>query len=92
MDAMTITLLVLLSAIVLWFFVPSDDTGSLSDSDLEEVKDAAEELQETREELEAQLKSMTKQQLEDYAREHGIELDKRATKLNMIRQYLEAKG
>lgn len=91
MDAMTITLLVLLSAIVLWFFVPSD-TGSLSDSDLEEVKDAAEELEETREELEAKLKTMTKVQIEDYAREHGVELDKRATKLNMIKQYLEAKG
>lgn len=91
MDAMTITLLVILGVIMTWFFIPKEK-DLVDDLTLEEVQDVAEELEETREELEAKLKAMTKVQIEDYAREHGVELDKRATKLNMIKQYLEAKG
>lgn len=91
MDAMTITLLVILGVIMTWFFIPKEK-DLVDDLTLEEVQDVAEELEETREELEAKLKAMTKVQIEDYAREHGVELDKRATKLNMIKQYFEAKG
>lgn len=91
MDAMTITLLVFLGVIMTWFFVPKEK-DLIDDLTLEEVQDVAEELEETRAELEAKLKAMTKVQIEEYAREHGVELDKRATKLNMIKQYLEAKG
>lgn len=38
---------------------------------------------------EIDLESMTKVELEDYAQEHGIELDRRKTKLNMITEFIQ---
>lgn len=39
--------------------------------------------------IEIDLESMTKVELEDYAQEHDIELDRRKTKLNMITEFIQ---
>lgn len=41
---------------------------------------------------EAKLKRMTKAQIEDYGRIHGVELDRRKTKANMIADLFAATG
>lgn len=38
---------------------------------------------------EGELKKLTKVQIEEAAREHGVELDRRKTKDNMIKDYLD---
>jgi hypothetical protein len=40
----------------------------------------------------AKLNRMTKAQIEDYGRIHGVELDRRKTKANMISELLSATG
>ena len=63
-----------------------------------EFKDTVEDLKEEIEEIEeliesipsiTELKKMTKAKLEELGREHGIELDKRKTKSNMIADLVE---
>ena len=61
-----------------------------------EFKDTVEDIKEEIEDIEefidnipsiTELKKMTKAKLEEVAREHGIELDKRKTKSNMIADF-----
>lgn len=74
-------------------------TGKGGENLADQIKKAAEEVEdvvevmedfakETPAELQAKLEKMTKVQIEEHGREHGIELDKRKTKANMIKDFM----
>ena len=77
-------------------------TGKIKDRDgdfipdvvedtVEDIKEEIEEIEEFIESIPTitELKKMTKAKLEELGREHGIELDKRKTKSNMIADLVE---
>jgi len=55
---------------------------------IEEVEQLNDEIEQKADELEAKLKKMTKDKIEEFAREFNIELDKRKTKVDMIKDFL----
>lgn len=76
-----------------YYFTGRDDI----ELELEEIDIQVEEpmVVEVTEEVsitEAKLKRMTKAQIEDYGRIHGVELDRRKTKANMIAELFAATG
>lgn len=71
-----------------WFGTEVDVYAEIDE--LPEYLDVTDAIVDTPEQVE-DLTTLTKQELEEYARENGVELDKRMTKDSMIKEYLALK-
>ncbi len=77
----------------LYYFTNHDDIElELEEKDLEVEEPMVVEVTEEVVITPAKLNRMTKAQIEDYGRIHGVELDRRKTKANMIADLLSATG
>jgi hypothetical protein len=80
-------------AYCLYYFSSDGDIElELEEKDLEVEEPMVVEVTEEVTVTPAKLNRMTKAQIEDYGRIHGVELDRRKTKANMISELLSATG
>lgn len=103
MEALFVLGLVVLAGVVVWYVMSeSKDLFPKVEATIEEIEEKIEEVvAQTFEELEealdslptaAELKKLTKAKLEELGRDLGVELDKRKTKDNMIKELQEKVG
>jgi hypothetical protein len=103
MEALFVLGLVVLAGVVIWYVMSkSKDLFPKVEETIEEIEETIEEVvdatrREVREALDslptaAELKKLTKAKLEELGRDLGVELDKRKTKDNMIKELEEKVG
>ena len=90
MELIGYTALVAVVAFAGWLIYLGTKSKEFKDT-VEDIKEEIEEIEEFIESIPTitELKKMTKAKLEELGREHGIELDRRKTKSNMIADLME---
>ena len=88
MNAFIISIVVATIGVAGWLIYLGTKSKEFKDT-VEDIKEEIEDIEEFIESIPTitELKKMTKTKLEEVAREHGIELDKRKTKSNMIADF-----
>ena len=89
LQIIVLTVVVLFCSLIVGFgfAVSNREVGEI----VKDISEASEDLQESMDDLQSKLNLMTKSQIEDYGRSLGVELDKRKTKVNMIKDLLKQK-
>ena len=94
METLLVILVMLGFTAATWYFLrdPSAKekiTDAVEDATefVEEVTEAVEKVTKARLPTNKAMEKLTKAQLEELARDHGVELDRRKTKANMIKEF-----